>query len=50
MDADVVVIGTGPGGESLANKAARAGLEVVAVEKHLVKAAVHLTRRTRRLR
>jgi pyruvate/2-oxoglutarate dehydrogenase complex dihydrolipoamide dehydrogenase (E3) component len=36
MDADVVVIGTGPGGESLANKAARAGLEVVAVEKHLV--------------
>lgn len=36
MDADVVVIGTGPGGESLANKAARAGLTVVAVEKHLV--------------
>lgn len=36
MDADVVVIGTGPGGESLANKAARAGLKVVAVEKHLV--------------
>ncbi|WGL53246.1 NAD(P)/FAD-dependent oxidoreductase [Nocardioides sp. BP30] len=36
MDADVVVIGTGPGGESLANKAARAGLKVVAIEKHLV--------------
>jgi len=36
MDADVVVIGTGPGGEALANKAARAGLEVVVVEKHLV--------------
>jgi len=36
MDADVVVVGTGPGGESLANKAARAGLKVVAVEKHLV--------------
>jgi pyruvate/2-oxoglutarate dehydrogenase complex dihydrolipoamide dehydrogenase (E3) component len=36
MDADVVVIGTGPGGESLANKAASAGLKVVAVEKHLV--------------
>ena len=36
MDADVVVIGTGPGGESLANKAARVGLKVIAVEKHLV--------------
>lgn len=36
MDADVVVIGTGPGGESLANKAAQAGLKVIAIEKHLV--------------
>jgi pyruvate/2-oxoglutarate dehydrogenase complex dihydrolipoamide dehydrogenase (E3) component len=36
MDADVVVVGTGPGGEALANKAASAGLAVVAVEKHLV--------------
>lgn len=33
---DLVVIGTGPGGESLANQAASAGLKVVAVEKHLV--------------
>ena len=33
---DLVLIGTGPGGESLAGEAARAGLEVVAVEKHLV--------------
>ena len=33
---DLVVIGTGPGGESLAAQAARAGLRVVAVEKHLV--------------
>ena len=33
---DLVVIGTGPGGEALALEAARAGLEVVAVEKHLV--------------
>ena len=33
---DLVVIGTGPGGEALANGAASAGLKVVAVEKHLV--------------
>lgn len=33
---DLVVIGTGPGGESLTAQAARAGLDVVAVEKHLV--------------
>ncbi len=36
MDADLVVIGTGPGGESLANRAATAGLKVIVVEKHLV--------------
>jgi pyruvate/2-oxoglutarate dehydrogenase complex dihydrolipoamide dehydrogenase (E3) component len=36
MEADLVVIGTGPGGESLANQAATSGLKVVAVEKHLV--------------
>ena len=36
MDADLVVIGTGPGGESLATQAAKAGLKVVVVEKHLV--------------
>ena len=39
MDAhevDLVVIGTGPGGEALATGAARAGLRVVAVDKHLV--------------
>ena len=35
-EVDLVVIGTGPGGEALANGAASAGLEVVAVEKHLV--------------
>lgn len=33
---DLVVIGTGAGGESLAGEAAKAGLDVVAVEKHLV--------------
>jgi pyruvate/2-oxoglutarate dehydrogenase complex dihydrolipoamide dehydrogenase (E3) component len=33
---DLVVIGTGPGGEALATGAAKAGLEVVAVDKHLV--------------
>lgn len=39
MDAhevDLVVIGTGPGGEALATGAARAGLRVVAVDRHLV--------------
>ncbi|MFT4263085.1 MAG: NAD(P)/FAD-dependent oxidoreductase [Nocardioides sp.] len=35
-EVDLVVIGTGPGGESLAQQAAEAGLSVVAVEKHLV--------------
>ncbi|WP_229054631.1 NAD(P)/FAD-dependent oxidoreductase [Aeromicrobium sp. Leaf350] len=33
---DVVVIGTGPGGEALATRLAKAGLEVVAVESRLV--------------
>jgi len=33
---DVVVIGAGPGGEALASGAARAGLEVVVVDRHLV--------------
>ena len=39
MDAhevDLVVIGTGPGGEALAAGAAQAGLRVVAVDRHLV--------------
>lgn len=35
-EVDLVVIGTGPGGEALATGAARAGLRVVAVDKHLV--------------
>ncbi|WP_028474890.1 dihydrolipoyl dehydrogenase family protein [Nocardioides alkalitolerans] len=35
-EVDLVVVGTGPGGEALASGAAKAGLEVVAVEKHLV--------------
>src|SRR6478736_9846693 len=35
-EVDLVVIGTGPGGEALATGAAKAGLEVVAVDKHLV--------------
>ncbi|MDF1605613.1 NAD(P)/FAD-dependent oxidoreductase [Nocardioides sp. YIM 152315] len=35
-EVDLVVIGTGPGGEALATGAAKAGLDVVAVEKHLV--------------
>src|SRR3954467_13021126 len=35
-EVDLVVIGIGPGGEALATGAARAGLEVVAVDKHLV--------------
>jgi pyruvate/2-oxoglutarate dehydrogenase complex dihydrolipoamide dehydrogenase (E3) component len=33
---DLVIIGTGPGGEALTAQTARAGLNVVAVEKHLV--------------
>ena len=36
VEVDLVVIGTGPGGESLATRAASAGLHVVAVERHLV--------------
>lgn len=35
-EVDLVVIGTGPGGEALAAGAARAGLAVVAVDRHLV--------------
>lgn len=35
-EVDLVVIGLGPGGEALASGAAKAGLEVVAVDKHLV--------------
>ena len=35
-EVDLVVIGTGPGGEALATGAAKAGLKVVAVDKHLV--------------
>ena len=35
-EVDLVVIGNGPGGEALATGAAKAGLEVVAVDKHLV--------------
>ena len=34
--ADLVVVGLGPGGEALANATAKAGLRVVAVDKHLV--------------
>lgn len=33
---DVIVVGTGPGGEALANKLATAGLDTVAVEAELV--------------
>lgn len=36
LEVDLVVIGTGPGGEALATGAAKAGLKVVAVDKHLV--------------
>jgi pyruvate/2-oxoglutarate dehydrogenase complex dihydrolipoamide dehydrogenase (E3) component len=35
-EVDLVVIGTGPGGEALASGAAKAGLGVVAVDRHLV--------------
>jgi pyruvate/2-oxoglutarate dehydrogenase complex dihydrolipoamide dehydrogenase (E3) component len=35
-EVDLVVIGTGPGGEALATGAAKADLDVVAVDKHLV--------------
>lgn len=34
-EVDVVVVGLGPGGEAAATQLARAGLEVVAVERHL---------------
>src|SRR4051794_4466916 len=33
---DLVVVGLGPGGEALATAAAKAGLAVVAVDRHLV--------------
>ena len=36
MDVDVVVIGLGPGGESAATQLAQAGLEVAAIDEHLV--------------
>lgn len=36
LDVDLVVIGAGPGGEALATGAAKAGLEVVVVDRHLV--------------
>ncbi|MGF0117155.1 dihydrolipoyl dehydrogenase family protein [Promicromonospora sp. Marseille-Q5078] len=36
VDVDVVVIGTGPGGEDATGRLARAGLDVVAVEARLV--------------
>lgn len=35
-EVDLVVVGLGPGGEALATGAAKAGLAVVAVDKHLV--------------
>jgi len=35
-EVDVVVIGVGPGGEDVAGELAEAGLEVVAIESHLV--------------
>ncbi|MBA4609136.1 NAD(P)/FAD-dependent oxidoreductase [Aeromicrobium sp. Marseille-Q0843] len=35
-EVDLVVVGLGPGGEALATGAAKAGLTVVAVDKHLV--------------
>ncbi len=35
-EVDVVVVGLGPGGESLATELAKAGLEVVGVDMHLV--------------
>lgn len=35
-EVDVVVVGLGPGGEHAAGRLARAGLDVVAVEQHLV--------------
>ena len=35
-EVDVVVVGLGPGGESVATELAEAGLEVVGIDKHLV--------------
>ena len=35
-EVDVVVVGMGPGGEAVATKVARGGLEVLAVDQHLV--------------
>ncbi len=35
-EVDVIVVGLGPGGESLASQLAGAGLEVIGVDKHLV--------------
>ena len=35
-EVDVVVVGLGPGGESVATELANAGLEVVGIDKHLV--------------
>jgi len=35
-EVDVIVIGLGPGGESVATELAQAGLEVVGIDKHLV--------------
>jgi pyruvate/2-oxoglutarate dehydrogenase complex dihydrolipoamide dehydrogenase (E3) component len=35
-ETDVVVVGLGPGGEHVATRLARAGVEVVAVDRHLV--------------
>ena len=36
VQVDVVVVGLGPGGESLATQLARAGLDVVGVDRRLV--------------
>lgn len=36
VEVDVVVVGLGPGGESVATELAQAGLEVVGVDQHLV--------------
>ncbi|MBA3310668.1 MAG: NAD(P)/FAD-dependent oxidoreductase [Nocardioidaceae bacterium] len=36
QEVDVVVLGMGPGGEAVATQAAQAGLDVVAVDQHLV--------------
>jgi pyruvate/2-oxoglutarate dehydrogenase complex dihydrolipoamide dehydrogenase (E3) component len=35
-DVDVVVLGLGPGGEAVATRLAKAGLEVVGIDRHLV--------------